>query len=289
MTQSVDGMIVVGDNNANEIVVELYKDGEKVQLSQSREVNLITGRVMLDDETTMYTIGGSVNANGEAIVVIPGDSRMTNGMTVTISVLLQAEPTGTSNGVGTGWQLSETIASFRCVVKGMTGSTIVVPTLPVTDLNQLSAYIEQLKDAISYVETAEEARVQAENSRAQFYNRFDNMDVDMTVLPYHSDPTVSISEEGADHHKLITFGQAPVSGVSQVHMTQDYKLKVDFDDGTSYTSPDTLRGPQGESAYGMDIISYDNETQELVLDSHHAENESSAITVSEINNIFSEL
>ena len=73
--------------------------------------------------------------------------------------------------------------------------------------------------------------------------------------------------------------------------SKDYKLYVGYTDGNTYTTPDSIRGPRGETAFGMVVESYDSTNKKLTLN-NTANNshvfDDSSISPEEIMDIFTD-
>lgn len=94
MTQMVDGIMMTGDNAANQIIVELYSDFDKVQIAQGTK---IVGYFIRSDGYTIET-DGSVNEAGEAVVIIPEVAYQVSG-TLSIAIrMFDDEQTATYRG-----------------------------------------------------------------------------------------------------------------------------------------------------------------------------------------------
>jgi hypothetical protein len=116
--QDINGYMMVGDSEANEIVIRIFKNGEQVVLDPSPSVNLIRAYVLIDEGSNIIEASDcSINDQGEACVVIPSSAYEEPGV-IKIFVRLFSNPASVSNGVGTGWRIKATIARLRCVVQG---------------------------------------------------------------------------------------------------------------------------------------------------------------------------
>ena len=87
MTQMVNGIMMTGDNAANQIVVELYNDFDKVIISNDTR---IVGYFIRSDGNTIE-VDGSVNEEGEAVVIIPETAYQVSG-SMSIAVRLFEDP-----------------------------------------------------------------------------------------------------------------------------------------------------------------------------------------------------
>lgn len=286
-TQTITGLMMRGDSYANEIVVALYKDGEKVMLSQDRAVHSVGAYIIMPDEQTTYTPSGVVNDQGEASVTLPSDIYTQTG-TLKISIRLFADPATVSGGIGKNWRTQVVIASFKCQVQEFTTNSEVVPTgLIIPDGQTLAQYLDDINIRIGQIneteaehaaaelarEQAEKGpnldgqggRVKAEADRVALYNQFNNMTVSAHRVNYYEDPEAILSIKQNPTRKHIEFGLVDGVGVSGAQLTNEHKLRITYTNGNEFVSPASLKGPRGETAFGMVVDAYDAQTEELTL------------------------
>ena len=94
MTQTINGILMTGDNAANQIIVELFDDYEKVVLANDTK---LVGYFIRSDGYTVE-VDGTVDEEGNAVVVIPEVAYEISGSLSMAVRLFEGEHTVTQRG-----------------------------------------------------------------------------------------------------------------------------------------------------------------------------------------------
>ena len=199
MTQMINGIMMTGDNSANQIIVELYDGFDKLNIDSDTQ---IVGYFIRSDGYTVET-PGEVTEDGEAKVVIPEVAYQVPG-TLSIAIRMLNDPvtvTDEESGISyQTWKSKIVIAALTCFIQVTETDAIIDPTHHIPDVQELLAFIEKLDDLSTSLSTAEMQRVTDHNARMSM---IDNMTVDAEPAQ-GTVPTATISE--VNGHKHIKFG-----------------------------------------------------------------------------------
>ena len=191
MTQMINGIMMTGDSRANQIVVELYDITGHVSIPSTVK---IVGYFIRGDGYTVE-IDGSVNENGEAVVVIPkAVYYVTGALSIAIRMLDDPHSEIVEEHEIVTYGTKIVIAALSCFVQNTETDSIIDPDHHIPDVQELLAYIDVLDEKKEEMITATES--------------IENMTVSATQVVSGGDPTVTITD--VDGHKHITFGM--VSG-----------------------------------------------------------------------------
>lgn len=165
--RDVNGIMMTGDNAANQIVVELYRNGSKVSVPSSSK---IVGYFIRPD---WYTVeyDGYINGNGEAVVNIPAAAYRKSGP-LSIAVRMMDDRTETPDPDHPGQTIIEygskiVIAALRCQIHTTATTAIIDPEHKIPDVQELLAYIDDLRQMQADIGEAEQGRVAAEEGRVE--------------------------------------------------------------------------------------------------------------------------
>ena len=319
MTQMINGIMMTGDNAANEILVELYRGFNRIELDTNSETNKIIGYFIRPDGVTLE-VDGTIENNTIRVVIPEAAYQVSGALSIAIRMLQGpytaqkrgyyaegtdaffelTDPNAVSGPNGeeivyqeyVAWNRKIVVAALNCFIQLTETDSILDPTHHIPDVQELLSYIAVLDQKQYQIGQAEEARVDAESlrvsaestrnqtftdnetvrqttfetnetARAQEFTgnetvrqttfetnetaretaesirvqqesarvsaestrvqqesaretaqaarnaKIDNMDVAFVTLPAYSQSYVNITEEGNDHHKLITFHIAP--------------------------------------------------------------------------------
>lgn len=216
MTIPLNGIMMSGDGNANQIIVELYDGSEKVLIPANTK---IVGYFIRADDVTVE-VDGSVTEDGEALVVVPELAYEVIGpLIMAVRLFDGSHIIVTETGVHyIVWDKKMVIAALKCYVQTTETGTVIDIDHHVPDIQELLEYIEEIDRRMVLYEqaetnrnTAEQGRVTAESQRQTntqtAINKINNMTVELVKQDVFTEPTISITDlNGAKH---ITFGLAP--------------------------------------------------------------------------------
>ena len=191
MTQIIDGIMMTGDDRANQIIVELHRDREPYVIPQGTK---IVGYFMRSDGVTLE-IEGSIIETNQVMVVVPALAYQIPGV-LSIAIRMFVDP---SQEQQRGYYSSETnefilvsdpnvtegpdgepvvtrtttvyankvvIAAASCFVQITETDTIIEPGHLIPDIQDVIAKLAELDALQQQVSTAEETRVTNEQTRA---------------------------------------------------------------------------------------------------------------------------
>lgn len=286
MTQMINGIMMTGDNRANQIIVELYSSSGRVHLDpapfQSGDSKII-GYFIRGDGYTVE-IDGSLNSAGDPMIVIPRAAyESTGALSIAIRILdgkhITIDPVTGEEVID--WDSKMVIAALSCFVQNTETDSIVDPDHHIPDIQELLAYIDLLHEQYSEISEAEGLRVTAENGREAAEDsreaaetsresrvdaatgKINNMTVAAQELAYGSQPTATISE--VDNHKHILFGLVTGprgAGLSNVTFNADGTANFIFEDGTTYVTP-PVKGEKGDPGAGSFNVNYNTSTDSI--------------------------
>ena len=191
MTEMFDGIMMTGDDKANEIIVELHRDHVPFIIPSESK---IIGYFIRADGATLE-LEGTIDSNGNAVVVIPALAYQVPGaLSIAIRMLtgpydeqqrgyydsetgyfvivedtsITVGPHGETIFVRTAhlWQNKTVIASASCYVQMTETNSIIEPGHIIPDINDVIAKLAEMDQSESARVTAEEGRVSAEAARA---------------------------------------------------------------------------------------------------------------------------
>ena len=189
MTQMIDGIMMTGDNAANEILVELYRGIDRVTIPQDTK---IVGYFIRSDGYTLEE-DGVVTENNEAKVVIPEVAYQVSGnLSIAIrmfdgaytatyrgyydenNTFIQVTDESATEGPNgepivtkefQAWETKIVIATLNCFVQITETDSIIDVYHHIPDVQELLAYIETLDNRREEIEQEETARAIAEGTR----------------------------------------------------------------------------------------------------------------------------
>lgn len=224
MTQMINGIMMTGDSRANQIIVEMYNSSGKLPIVPGTDTKIVGYFIRSDGYTV--EVDGTINQNGEAVVIIPQSAYLITGaLSIAIRLLDDKHIEIVAGEEIITYNTKIVIAALSCFVQNTETDAIIDPDHHIPDVQELLAYIDRLDEqyqAVAEAEadrvTAENARVTAENARViaenaresesvRIIGEIDNMTVGSNTLSYTADPTVTITE--VDGHKHIQFGMVP--------------------------------------------------------------------------------
>lgn len=292
MTEMLDGIMMTGDDLANKIIVELHRDREPVVIPEGTRV---IAYFIRSDGISLET-DGTIIASNQVMVEIPQLAYGVSGV-ISIAIRLYVGPrdiikrgyydsitgefvvvTYSSITVGphgepiedhliTEYDNKIVVAALSCYVKATDTDEWVDPEHKIPDLHDIIQKISEMEAKAVRWQQAENARVEAENIRktneTARQTAIQNMSVSATQRPAGSSPTATISD--VDNHKHITFGIVPGIGISSAVLNDDYTLTLNYSDGTSFTTSNSIRGPKGEPGWGGAEVNYDARTSSLTV------------------------
>ena len=105
---------------------------------------------------------------------------------------------------------------------------------------------EAAETAQGLAEDARDDAITAKNAAQTYEGKIENMTASAETGAEGSSAAVTKTEtvSGFNLHFKIPKGDTG-KGVSSVEITEEYKLKVNYTDGTSWTSPQSIQGPSG--------------------------------------------
>jgi len=148
MTKMIDGIMMTGDNLANQIIVELHRDRTKVEIQPG---TTIVGYFIRADGYTLEVFG-DVTENGEARVNVPAAAYYVSGV-LSIAVRMIENDT------------KIVIATASCFVQITETDSIIDPDHKIPDVQDVIAKLEEIDAKEEAIEDAEELRVSAETTR----------------------------------------------------------------------------------------------------------------------------
>ena len=190
MTQMIDGIMMTGDDKANEIDVYLHRDHVPYVIPSGSK---IIGYFIRADGATLE-LEGTINSEGNAVVIIPALAYQVPGaLSIAIRMLtgpydeqqrgyydgetgyfvIEDDPNVTEGPHGELiftrtahlWENKTVIASASCYVQMTETTSIIEPGHVIPDINDVIAKIEELDHSESLRREAEGLRVNAESSR----------------------------------------------------------------------------------------------------------------------------
>ena len=192
MTQIIDGIMMTGDDRANQIIVELHRDREPYEIPTGTK---IVGYFMRSDGVTLE-IEGSIIETNQAMVVVPALAYQVPGV-LSIAIRMFVDP---SQEQQRGYYSSETnefilvsdpnvtegpngevvvtrtatvyankvvIAAASCFVQITETDTIIEPGHLIPDIQDVIAKLAELDALNQQVTTAEATRVANEDNRIE--------------------------------------------------------------------------------------------------------------------------
>lgn len=194
--KQLEGNLFSADNGGNLIGVEVMNNGQAASLSGG-----VIGYIIRADGKTVV-INGSLSGN-RATITLPASAYVVVGQ---ISIAIK---------VGT-----TTVGACTGYVYRTTTDTIVDPGTVVPSLAELLAKIADCEAATTAANNAAtNANTKAglandaatlANTKAELANnaaaKIDNMTATASGLPAGASPTVSVTEDETDHHKIVAFG-----------------------------------------------------------------------------------
>lgn len=171
ITQMINGVMMTGDNRANQIIVELYNSSGRVRLDPEpfdTGDSKVVGYFIRGDGYTVE-VDGSINENGEPTVIIPAAAYISTGaLSIAIRILdgkhIIIDPLTEEETVE--WDRKTVVAALSCFVQNTETDAIIDPDHKIPDVQELLAYIDFLSEQYSLIEEAEGLRVIAETNRA---------------------------------------------------------------------------------------------------------------------------
>jgi len=148
MTQMIDGIMMTGDNLANQIIVELHRDRTRVEIPAG---TTIVGYFIRSDGYTLEVFG-DVTENGEARVNIPASAYYVSGV---LSIAIRMIENGTKI----------VIATASCFVQITETDSIIDPDHRIPDVQDVIAKLAEIDEAEQSIQAAEALRVTAEEGR----------------------------------------------------------------------------------------------------------------------------
>lgn len=163
MTQTIEGIMMTGDNAANQIIVELYDENGKVEIANS-EGTKIYGYFIRGDGYTVE-VPGEVE-DGNAKVIVPEVVYAVSG-TVSIAVRLLEGPHTVIDGDISyiAWDTKMCIAALSCYIQTTETNSLIDPTHHIPDVQELLEYIDVLNQERALITEEEGLRVLAESGR----------------------------------------------------------------------------------------------------------------------------
>ena len=171
ITQMINGVMMTGDDRANQIIVELYNSSGRVRLDPEpfdTGDSKVVGYFIRGDGYTVE-VDGSINENGEPTVIIPAAAYISTGaLSIAIRILdgkhIIIDPLTEEETVE--WDRKTVVAALSCFVQNTETDAIIDPDHKIPDVQELLAYIDFLSEQYSLIEEAEGLRVIAETNRA---------------------------------------------------------------------------------------------------------------------------
>ena len=161
MTQTVNGIMMTGDNAANQIIVELYNGSEKVSLTEETK---IIGYFIRSDGYTAE-VDGSIE-DGNALVIIPEVAYQISG-NLSIAIRLFEDPHEVVDGETRyiTWGTKIVIAALSCYIQVTETDSIIDVYHHIPDVQELLQYLDTIRRTESLISEAEGLRVIAEQDR----------------------------------------------------------------------------------------------------------------------------
>lgn len=165
MTQMMDGIMMTGDNSANQILVELYRGSSRIEIDP--ETKIVGYFIRSDGET--LEIDGEVTSNNEVKVIIPEAAYQVSGA-LSIAIRMFSDPSSTYNP-DTGityetWSTKIVVATLSCFVQITETDSIIDIYHHIPDVQELLSYIDILDQKRNEIIAEEALRVSAESERS---------------------------------------------------------------------------------------------------------------------------
>lgn len=163
--QRIEGIMMTGDKDANQIIVEVFKDNERVRIQDDGDTYII-GYFVRSDGATLET-PGEITPEGYAKVIIPAVAYEISGLlTIAIRVLAGREEVIDDKGVThITYHSKIVIAALSCYVQITETNTIIDVHHVIPDVQELLAYIDDLNEERAAIRDEEAVRVQQEDAR----------------------------------------------------------------------------------------------------------------------------
>ena len=190
MTKMIDGIMMTGDDKANEIIVELHRDREPYTIPVDSK---IIGYFIRADGATLE-LEGDTDSEGNAVIVIPALAYQVPGaLSIAIRMLtgpydeqqrgyydsetgffvLENDQSVTEGPHGEPiitrtahlWENKTVIASVSCYVQMTETTSVIEPGHLIPDINDVIAKLAELDQSESARQSAEALRVSAETTR----------------------------------------------------------------------------------------------------------------------------
>lgn len=167
MTQTIDGIMMTGDNAANQLIVEVYDGFDKVNLV-STEDNKIVGYFIRSDGYTIE-VDGEIE-DGNAKVIIPEVAYQVSGALSMAIRYFEGKHEVVNPDTGTTsiiWDTKIVIAALSCYIQMTESNALIDPTHHIPDVQELLEYIDVLNQERADIASEESSRVIAENLRVE--------------------------------------------------------------------------------------------------------------------------
>lgn len=163
--QRIEGIMMTGDKDANQIIVEVYKGNDRVIIPNDEDTKIV-GYFVRSDGATLET-DGEVTAEGYAKVVIPAVAYEISGLlNIAIRILEGEETIIDDHGVEQKtWRSKIVIAALSCYVQVTETGTIIDIHHVIPDVQQLLHYIDLVNEERILIAQEEAVRVQNEQGR----------------------------------------------------------------------------------------------------------------------------
>lgn len=235
MTKVLDGIMVTGDERANKILVELYRDNTPFIIPQDSE---ILGYIIRSDGYTVELPGEFENEVASVTIPalayeIPGQISIAIRLlldpytenqrgyydSVTNYFVIENDPSKTkgphnepiTTRTANLWRNKIVIATASCYVQIAETESIIDPGHYIPDVAEIIAKLAEIDAREAQFAEAEATRIANETTRQEQEQArqaaIQGMTVAATGLAYNSTPTATISDVSG--HKHIVFGLVP--------------------------------------------------------------------------------
>lgn len=274
MTQMINGIMMTGDSRANQIIVELYNNEGRTPIIPGEDTKIV-GYFIRGDGYTVE-VDGTINENGEAVVIIPKAAYLVTGaISIAIRLLDDKEIVIVESREIITYNTKIVIAALSCFVQNTETDSIIDPDHHIPDVQELLAYIEtldtlknQMIEDNATMNANEAIRQTNEQSRitetdAAVY-QITAMTTDARRVAHDQNPSAEISV--VDGHKHIRFN-LPVGDPFKIKRTFTSVAEMEAYTGTDVTNGDfVLIVSNVEDPDNAKLYIRDNNTWRFIVD-----------------------
>lgn len=278
MTQMVDGIMMTGDNAANQIIVELYSDFDKVQIAQGTK---IVGYFIRSDGYSIET-DGSVNESGEAVVIIPEVAYQVSGSLSIAVRMFDDEHTDTYRGY------------YKIIIKhGYYDSTSETSTFVEVDSDVTEGpHGEEVKDYVfstnEFIQVTDDSITEGPNGEPVVTKTFNNWGTKIVIATLscfvrvtESDSLIDVYHHIPDVQELLSYIETldiRREEIEQAETARAIAENTRVSNENTRQSSETTRASDERTRVSNENIRKANETARISAESSRATAESGRVT-----------